>query len=49
MRYNENGLFPALEAALKAASEPLDCLITEVGSVVTIETPHLVIQIRQKN
>lgn len=25
MRYNENGLFPALEAALKAASEPLDC------------------------
>ena len=25
MRYNETGLFPALEAALKAASEPLDC------------------------
>ena len=25
MRYNEAGLFPALEAALKAASEPLDC------------------------
>lgn len=25
MRTNENGLFPALEAALKAASEPLDC------------------------
>lgn len=26
MRNNENGLFPALEAALKAASEPLDCI-----------------------
>jgi hypothetical protein len=26
MRNNETGLFPALEAALKAASEPLDCL-----------------------
>lgn len=25
MRYNEEGLFPVLEAALKAASEPLDC------------------------
>ncbi len=25
MRTNEDGLFPALEAALKAASEPLDC------------------------
>lgn len=25
MRQNESGLFPALEAALKAASEPLDC------------------------
>lgn len=25
MRYNEDGLFPALEAALKAASGPLDC------------------------
>lgn len=25
MRTNENGLFPALEAALKAATEPLDC------------------------
>jgi len=25
MRYNEDGLFPALEAALKAAKEPLDC------------------------
>ncbi len=25
MRENESGLFPALEAALKAASEPLDC------------------------
>jgi hypothetical protein len=25
MRHNETGLFPALEAALKAASEPLDC------------------------
>lgn len=25
MRNNEHGLFPALEAALKAASEPLDC------------------------
>lgn len=25
MRYNEDGLFPALEAALKAASEPMDC------------------------
>lgn len=25
MRYNPDGLFPALEAALKAASEPLDC------------------------
>lgn len=25
MRHNEDGLFPALEAALKAASEPLDC------------------------
>jgi len=25
MRHNESGLFPALEAALKAASEPLDC------------------------
>ena len=25
MRYNEEGLFPALEAALKAASGPLDC------------------------
>lgn len=26
MRQNETGLFPALEAALKAASEPLDCI-----------------------
>lgn len=26
MKTNENGLFPALEAALKAASEPLDCI-----------------------
>lgn len=25
MRNNESGLFPALEAALKAASEPMDC------------------------
>lgn len=25
MRPNEDGLFPALEAALKAASEPMDC------------------------
>ena len=25
MRYNGDGLFPALEAALKAASEPMDC------------------------
>lgn len=25
MRYNEDGLFPVLEAALKAATEPLDC------------------------
>ena len=25
MRYNPNGLFPVLEAALKAASSPLDC------------------------
>lgn len=25
MRTNEDGLFPALEAALKAATEPLDC------------------------
>lgn len=25
MRYNEDGLFPALEAALKAASGPMDC------------------------
>lgn len=25
MRMNEDGLFPALEAALKAAKEPLDC------------------------
>lgn len=25
MRYNPDGLFPVLEAALKAASEPLDC------------------------
>lgn len=25
MRYNPDGLFPILEAALKAASEPLDC------------------------
>ncbi len=25
MRQNDEGLFPALEAALKAASEPLDC------------------------
>lgn len=25
MRTNEDGLFPALEAALKAADEPLDC------------------------
>ena len=25
MRHNETGLFPALEAALKAASEPMDC------------------------
>lgn len=25
MRTNENGLFPALEAALQAATEPLDC------------------------
>ena len=25
MRNNETGLFPALEAALRAASEPLDC------------------------
>lgn len=25
MRHNEDGLFPALEAVLKAATEPLDC------------------------
>lgn len=25
MRTNENGLFPALEEALKAADEPMDC------------------------
>ncbi len=25
MRTNEDGLFPALEAALKAAKEPMDC------------------------
>ena len=25
MRNNEDGLFPALEAALKVASEPMDC------------------------
>jgi hypothetical protein len=25
MRHSEEGLFPALEAALKAATEPLDC------------------------
>jgi len=25
MRYNPDGLFPVLEAALKAASHPLDC------------------------
>ena len=25
MRYNPDGLFPVLEAALKAASQPLDC------------------------
>jgi len=25
MRNNENGLFPALESILKAATEPLDC------------------------
>ena len=25
MRYNPDGLFPILEAAIKAASEPLDC------------------------
>lgn len=25
MRINEDGLFPALEAALKAAKQPLDC------------------------
>ena len=25
MRHNPDGLFPVLEAALKAASEPLDC------------------------
>ena len=25
MRYNDEGLFPALEAALKEAKEPLDC------------------------
>jgi hypothetical protein len=125
MRYNPDGLFPVLEAALKAASEPLDCqtlydmpsikkhaasvnrvsdylgglwrkglvvrlpapkdgasrarwmyewkghkgakvhaeameyaprvltdrpslLITEEGNVMTLETPHLIIQIRQK-
>ena len=125
MRHNEYGLFPALEAALKAASEPLDCqalfdmpsikehaasvnrvsdylgglwrkglvvrlpapktsdsrsrwtyewkgnkgpkmyaealeyapkiladrptlLVTEDGNNVTIETPHLIIQVRQK-
>ena len=125
MRSNEDGLFPALEAALKAANRPLDCqelfdmpsirehaasanrvsdylgglwrkgrvlrlpaakdpanpsrarwayewkgskgpqlhaqeyapkiladrptcLITEDGNVVTIETPHLIIQVRQK-
>lgn len=126
MRYNPDGLFPVLEAALKAASQPLDCqtlydmaevkqhaasvnrvsdylgglwrkglvvrlpapkdgssrarwmyewkghkgakihaaaameyapkvlsdrpslLVTEEGNVVTLETPHLIIQIRQK-
>lgn len=125
MRHNETGLFPALEAALKAASQPLDCqalfdmpsirehaasvnrvsdylgglwrkglvirlpapkdsnsrsrwvyewkgskgpklhstaleyapkilsdrptlLVTEDGNTVTVETPHLIIQIRQK-
>lgn len=26
MRSNETGLFPALEAALKASDEPLDCI-----------------------
>lgn len=26
MRTNETGLFPALEAALKASDEPLDCI-----------------------
>lgn len=26
MRTNESGLFPALEAALKASKEPLDCV-----------------------
>ena len=25
MRYNEDGLFPVLEAALKASPDPLDC------------------------
>lgn len=27
MRTNETGLFPALEAALKASPEPLDCIM----------------------
>ena len=26
MRTNENGLFPAIEAVLRAATEPLDCV-----------------------
>lgn len=125
MRYNPDGLFPVLEAALKASSQPLDCqtlydmpevrelaasvnrvsdylgglwrkglvvrlpapkdgssrarwmyewkghkgpklhataleyspkilsdrpslLVTEEGNVITLETPHLIVQIRQK-
>lgn len=34
MRNNEDGLFPALQAALKAATEPLDChTLFEIASV----------------
>ena len=47
---------PKLHAAItegityapKVLADRPTCLITEDGSVVTIETPHLVIQIRQK-
>lgn len=48
---------PKLHAAMtegiafapKILADRPTCLITEDGSVVTIETPHLMIQIRQKN